>query len=418
MKGPRGTRDFLPPESTRFAAVERIGAEVFERAGFGRVITPMFEDTSLLARGVGDSTDIVNKEMYTFEDRSGNSLTLRPEGTAPVMRAVVTGNLWEAGLPIKLYYDAAMFRYERPQKGRFRQHHQLGVEVIGTEDPAADADVIAVAHEVLSRVGVGTTRLLLNSMGHPGCRDEYRPRLLAFLEEHRDQLDDDCKRRMTQNPLRVFDCKNPDDQALLADAPILAASLCGECRAHLEQVTGYLDALGIQSEPAPHLVRGFDYYTRTVFEFQSDALDAAQSTVCGGGRYDGLVEAIGGPALPGIGFGMGIERLLIAQEAAGNAAAAAGVGCYLVGMDDDARRRAMTLLAGIRARGIAAEVGLAERGMKAHFKHANRIGARAVGVIGEKEMADGVVAIKDMETGDQTEVPFDAVPDWLEEHIG
>ncbi len=308
MKQPRGTQDFLPPASERFWALEKLGADIFERAGYGRVITPMFEDTDLFERGVGESTDIVNKEMYTFKDRSDHSLTLRPEGTASVMRAIVTHHLWDNGLPIKLYYDAAMFRYERPQKGRFRQHHQLGIEAIGSEDPALDAEVIEIGFNLLREAHVGPVTLLLNSMGHSGanCRDRYLPALRAFLEQHRDELDADCKRRMVTNPLRVFDCKVPQDQAILANAPLLSDFICEDCRAHLASVGGFLDDAGIKYEMAPRLVRGFDYYTRTTFEYQSGSLEAAQNAVGGGGRYDGLVEEIGGPALPGIGFGLGI----------------------------------------------------------------------------------------------------------------
>jgi len=417
MKAPRGTQDFLPPASERFAAIQRAGAEVFEAAGYGRVMTPAFEDTALFVRGVGDSTDIVNKEMYSFTDRSGNELTLRPEGTASVMRAVVTNSMWDGGLPIKVYYDAAMFRYERPQKGRFRQHHQLGIEVVGTEDPAIDAEVIALGGEVLARVGAGETRLLLNSMGHPGCREAYRPVLLAFLREHRDVLDEDCKRRMDQNPLRVFDCKNEDDQATLAEAPSLADALCVDCRAHLDAVAGFLDRLGIKHEAAPRLVRGFDYYTRTVFEWISVAASAEgqSGTLCGGGRYDGLVEQLGGPSLPGIGFGMGIERLLLAQEAAGNAPPPARLGCFLVPIDEGSREAAFELCFAVRARGVSADLATDGRSLKAALKHANRLGARFAALIGRKDRVAGVATMRDLDDGEQAEVALGDVAAWLEE---
>jgi histidyl-tRNA synthetase len=414
MKQPRGTQDFLPPESERFAALEGLGQEIFERAGYGRVITPMFEDTALFVRGVGEATDIVHKEMYTFNDRSKNSLTLRPEGTAPVVRAIVTHHLWDEGLPIKLYYDAAMFRYERPQKGRFRQHHQLGIEAIGSEDPALDAEVIAVGWELLERAGVGGVNLLLNSMGHPACRAEYLPKLRAWLQDRRAQLDEDCKRRMDTNPLRVFDCKNPEDQELLAQAPMLSEYICDDCRAHLASVARYLEDAEIKYEASPRLVRGFDYYTRTTFEYQSGALEAAQNALGGGGRYDGLVEEIGGPALPGIGFGLGIERILLAQEAAGTAAPARGITCFVVPLGPEEHQTAFQLTHAIRARGFSADMPYVERSLKTHLKHADRIGASFAALIGEKERERGVVTLRDMTSGEQQEVGLDDVPAWLE----
>ena len=419
MKQPRGTQDFLPPASERFWALEKLGADIFERAGYGRVITPMFEDTDLFERGVGESTDIVNKEMYTFPDRSDHSLTLRPEGTASVMRAIVTNHLWDAGLPIKLYYDAAMFRYERPQKGRFRQHHQLGIEAVGSEDPALDAEVIEIGNDFLREARVGAVTLLVNSMGHRGadCRDRYLPALRAFLEQHREELDADCKRRMVTNPLRVFDCKVPEDQAILANAPMLSDFICDECRAHLASVEGFLDDAGIKYEMAPRLVRGFDYYTRTTFEYQSGALDAAQNAVGGGGRYDGLVEEIGGPALPGIGFGLGIERILLAQEAAGGAAEPDRPACYVIPLEQAARAESVRLTRRMREAGLGADMAYVERGLKTQLKHADRIGARYAALIGEKELKARSVTMRDMTTGEQTQVTLDEATSWLGERI-
>jgi histidyl-tRNA synthetase len=417
MKLPRGTQDFLPPASERFWGIERLGADIFERAGYGRVITPMFEDTALFERGVGESTDIVNKEMYTFNDRSDNSLTLRPEGTASVMRAIVTHHLWDNGLPIKLYYDAAMFRYERPQKGRFRQHHQLGIEAVGSEDPALDAEVIAVGWELLQGAAIGAVTLLLNSMGHrgPNCRDRYLPELRAFLEQHREELDADCKRRMEQNPLRVFDCKVPEDQAILANAPMLSDFICDDCRAHLAAVEGFLGDAGVKFEAAPRLVRGFDYYTRTTFEYQSGALEAAQNAVGGGGRYDGLVEEIGGPPLPGIGFGLGIERIMLAQEAAGNSPPIDAIECYVIPLEQAARTSAFRLTRAIREAGLSADMAYVERGLKTQLKHADRIGARYAALIGEKELGAGAATVRDMTSGEQAQVPLDEVASWLQE---
>jgi histidyl-tRNA synthetase len=415
IERPRGTQDILPPASERFQAHERLGAQIFERAGYRRIITPMFEDTSLFLRGVGEGSDIVSKEMYEFKDRSENSLTLRPEGTAPVMRAIVSNKLWDEGLPIKLWYSAAMFRYDRPQKGRYRQHHQLGVEAVGSEDPAIDAEVIGVGAQMLERAGVTSTTLLLNSIGHAGCRAQYMPALSQFLGAHREELDDDCRRRMDTNPLRVFDCKNPADQRLLDDAPQISDFLCDDCRAHFEAVQGYLKDAGIAYELAPRLVRGLDYYTRTTFEFQTPLLDAAQSTVCAGGRYDGLVEQIGGPALPGIGFGSGIERVLLAAEAAGAIVEATPLTLFVVPIVADARGVGVALTNAVRAAGLSADFAYVERGLKGQLKQANRLGARFTALIGEKELANGVATVRDMTSGEQAEIPTADVPRWLQE---
>jgi len=401
---PRGTRDLLPPDSERFAQVERVGAEVVERAGYRRVITPMFEGTEIFTRGIGEATDIVHKEMYTFEDRSGNSLTLRPEGTAPVVRALVTNRLWEQGLPVKLYYAAAMFRYERPQKGRYRQHHQLGIEALGSEDPVLDVEVVATGWNVLRACRLDEVTLLLNSMGHPGddCRNRYLPALRAFLEAHREELDADCKRRMETNPLRVFDCKVPRDQEILQRAPLLEDFICDACREHLAAVQRGLKEQGIAYQMAPRLVRGFDYYTRTTFEYQSNALDAAQNAVGGGGRYDGLVEQLGGPALPGIGFGLGIERIMLAQEAAGVPAPDRALDCFVIPVAADDKEAAVTLLLALRDEGLRADLAFGERSLKAHLKQANRVGARTVAIVGQQDREAGTYTLRNMATGEES----------------
>ncbi|MFN2643146.1 MAG: histidine--tRNA ligase [Actinomycetota bacterium] len=414
---PRYMRDVIPPESERFAEVERIGASIVELAGYRRIITPMFENTDTFTRGVGESTDIVNKEMYTFDDRSGHSLTLRPEGTAPVVRSIVTNHLDQGGLPVKLYYSAPMFRYEKPQKGRYRQHHQIGIEAIGSEDPALDVEVLATGWNVLAACGVEAT-LLLNSMGHPGedCRKRYQPALKEFLEGYREQLDADCKRRMDQNPLRVFDCKVPADQAILANAPLLEDFLCASCREHLGDVQRGLKELGIPYTMAPRLVRGFDYYTRTTFEYQSAALDAAQNAVGGGGRYDGLVESLGGPGLPGIGFGLGIERIRLAQEAAGVQLPSHEVTVLVVPVGAEEKDAATSLLWSLRAAGVRSDTTYSERSLKAQLKHANRIGARLVAIIGANERAAGTCTLRRMDSGEQTElIVSDAVARAAEE---
>lgn len=412
MTTPRGTRDFLPPESERFAHLERVASEIFERAGYRRIMTPMFEATEVFQRGIGEATDIVTKEMYTFADRSGNSLTLRPEGTAPVVRAVVTNHLWEKGLPVKLYYAAPMFRYERPQKGRMRQHHQLGIEAIGSENPAIDAEVIETGRAVLEAAGVGEVSLLLNSMGHPGeeCRLRYLPALREFLGRHAEHLDADCRRRMEVNPLRVFDCKVPGDQQILAEAPVLESFLCEGCRDHLAAVQGSLKDAGIEYRMAPRLVRGFDYYTRTTFEYQSGALEAAQNALGGGGRYDGLVAELGGPELPGIGFGLGIERILLAQEAAGTARAPYVLECYVVPLTEAEVPLVVRLARSLRAAGVSADFESSPRKVGDHIRRANRREARFVAIIGPEEREQGSVTLRDLAAGRQEAVPLDRVP--------
>jgi histidyl-tRNA synthetase len=416
---PRGTRDLLPPASERFAALEHDASEIFRLAGYRRIITPEFEATEIFTRGLGEATDVVTKEMYTFEDRSGNSLTLRPEGTAPVVRAVVTHRLHDGPLPVKLYYSAPMFRYERPQKGRFRQHFQLGIEAIGAEDPALDAEVVEVGLRVLRGAGVGEIALLINSMGHPSddCRGRYLPALKGFLEKHRDELDGDCKRRMETNPLRVFDCKVPEDQKILADAPTLEQFLCDACRDHLDAVKGYLKDAGISFVPAPRLVRGFDYYTRTTFEYQSSALDAAQNALGGGGRYDGLAEELGGPRLPAIGFGLGIDRILLAQEAGGAAADPVRLDCYVVPLTVDERDLAVGLVRTLRGTGISADLPYVERNLKGNLKAADRLGARFAALIGAAEREAGTATLRDLTSGEQEAIPLDAVAVRLGERL-
>lgn len=420
LQPPRGTQDVLPPLSERFREHERRTAEIFERAGYRPIITPMFEDTGLFARGVGESTDIVNKEMYTFTDRSGNSLTLRPEGTASVIRAVITHHLWEKGTPVKLWYSAAMFRYDRPQKARYRQHHQLGIEAVGTEEPAVDAEVLGIAKDMLDAAGVGETSLLLNSIGHPGedCRDAYRPELMGFLQLHREELDADCRRRMETNPLRTFDCKNERDQQILADAPVLGDWICGACREHFDAVQGYLKEMGISFTIAPRLVRGFDYYTRTTFEYLTPMLEAAQNTVCGGGRYDGLSELLGGPPLPGIGFGSGIERVLLAQRTAGQGPEDWRLDCLVIPLEDEDRARAFQVVRELREAAVTADIASGMRSVKDHLARASRAGARTVAIIGPAERATDSITIRHMERREQILAQRGDVVSRLKELLG
>jgi histidyl-tRNA synthetase len=413
LQPPRGTQDILPPLSERFQAHERLGGEIFERAGYRRIITPMFEDTAVFARGVGEGSDIVSKEMYTFRDRSDNELTLRPEGTAPVIRAIISNGLHNEGLPVKLWYSAAMFRYDRPQKGRYRQHHQLGIEAVGSEDPALDAEVIWIGDRMLRLADIEDFTLSLNSIGHPGCREAYLPELVAFLEAHASELDEDCNRRMKSNALRAFDCKVPADQKILQDAPVITDALCDDCRAHFEAVQGTLKDAGIAYTIAPRLVRGLDYYTRTTFEFQTGLLEAAQSTVCGGGRYDGLSELLGGPRLPGIGFGSGIERILLAQESAGSVPDDRTLDCFIVPLGAEERALAFEFARQLRQVGVLTDIAYVDKSLKAHMRAANKRGARFVAIIGPAEASEGVANVRDMETGEEAKVGSTYAAEWL-----
>lgn len=407
LQPPRGTSDLLPPDSERFMALCALATERFERAGFRQIITPMFEDTALFHRGIGESSEVVRKETYTFLDRSDNSLTLRPEGTAPVMRAIVSNHLWDEGTPIKLHYEAAMFRYERPQKGRVRQHHQLGVEAVGSEDATLDADVIAVGWSVLEAAEVGGVTLLLNSMGCARCRGAYLPIFVAAMQERVSQLSEDSQRRLVENPLRIWDSKDPGDQAALVGVPTLTDALCEGCAAHFAEVRELLTGWGIPFTLRPGLVRGFDYYTRTAFEYASETLEAAQNALGGGGRYDGLVESIGGPKLPGIGFGLGIERILLAQQAAGTARAARTLDLLVIPVRREDVAHAMRIVRAARDAGASSDLSYGERGLKAHMRNANRLGARFVAICGEQETSAGSATLRDLVSGEQQELGID-----------
>lgn len=409
---PRGTQDLLPPTSDRIEAAGESAARLARLHGFHRVETPTFEHTELFARGVGASTDIVTKEMYTFEDKGGRSLTLRPEGTAGVMRAYLA-NRQDLGAPFKAYYLAPMFRHERPQAGRMRQHTQFGVEIIGTDAPGADVEVIAVAHRYLSGYGLSFT-LLVNSIGDGACRPAYREALTTYLEGRADELPKDVRDRIPVNPLRVLDAKDEASRAVTADAPVITDHLCDACRGHFDAVRALLDDEGIASEIDPRLVRGLDYYTRTAFEFVSPSLGPTQSTLCGGGRYDGLAEAIGGEPTPGIGFGLGLERLLIAIEAEGREPPAVrGTDVFVVGLGDEASAEARRLVRALREAGIAAAHALEDRPMKAQLKMADRSGARYAAILGERELEAGEVTMRRMADGEQETVKLSEVETWL-----
>jgi histidyl-tRNA synthetase len=397
FRAPVGTRDVLPPESARWERLVALFAGVVERAGYGLVLSPMFEDVGVFER-VGEGTDVVRKEMYDFEDKGGRRVALRPEGTASVVRAYVQHRPTP---PFKAWYTAPNFRYERPQAGRFRQHHQLGVEALGTDDADLDVEVVALAWSVCGGVGLSRVALLLNSLGDDVCRPAYLDLLRSFLRGA--TLCDEHAGSFEQSPLRVLDCKREVCRSATADAPRLVDHLCDPCAAHFARVREGLDALGIKYRLEPRLVRGLDYYTRTTFELAAEALESAQNAVGGGGRYDKLAEALGGPPTPGIGFGLGIERLLLAADAEGVfPVPATSVDVFVV--DTTGGRAAVALTHELRAAGIAADRSFDGRSMKSQFKSAGRSGARLALVVGDQEAAGGTVTLRDLRGGEQETV--------------
>ena len=364
------------------------------------------EYTELFARGIGDTTDVVEKQMYTFEDLGGRSITLRPEGTAGVARSYLANKLYAETAPAKLWYEISCFRNEKPQAGRYREFHQFGVEVIGSFDMLADAEVIAVADAFFRRLGVHGLSLRINSIGCPECRPVYRKHLMEYLSGYMDELCDTCKSRYERNPMRILDCKSPACQEIAANAPVVMDSLCGGCRADFEALKENLTALGIAYEIDERIVRGLDYYTKTAFEFVSDRI-GAQGAVCGGGRYDHLIKELGGGDIPGVGFGLGMERLLLVMDASGvEIPEPAGPDALIVYMGDEAKARALMLLRELRENGLAAEMDVCARSIKNQFKYADKAGARFAVVIGEEEIASGRAAVKDMRTGEQRECAF------------
>ena len=377
FEAPRGTHDILPSEQPLWRLVTGEAERLCALYGYRPIQTPVFEDTALFQRTSGVGSDVVQKEMYTFEDRGGRSVTLRPEGTAPIARAYLEHGLHREGQPAKLYTIATMYRYAAPQRGRYREHWQLSVEAIGSPDPAIDAEIIQLYDQLLARLGITNYELLLNSIGDAQCRPAYVERLTAWLDEHEDVLDEEARQKRTTNPLRVFDVKNPQVQEALAGAPKIGDALCDPCRTHFEAVRSYLDDYAVEYTLTPTLVRGLDYYTRTAFEFVDDAI-GAQSSICGGGRYDGLVEELGGPPTPGIGFGAGVERLLLSLESSGASAEQAGLDVFVALLDGEHKPRVLPLVSELRRRGLRTEVDYAGRSLKGQLTHASRLGAEAI----------------------------------------
>ena len=402
-QAPRGTRDVLPDESYLWQWIEKTQREVCALHGIREVRTPVFEHTELFQRSVGDTTDVVQKEMYTFKDRGDRSITLKPEGTAGTVRAFIESSLYAQPLPQKMcYINCPVFRYEAPQSGRLREHHQFGIEIFGAPDASCDAELISLALDVIGRMGVKNLMLRINSIGCPECRETYKKRLIEFLNERKGDLCKDCLNRLERNPLRVLDCKEEGCKRATVGAPSILDNLCDECKTHFENLKRYLDAMGIAYEVDSRIVRGLDYYTKTVFEIITkvpgeNGKPDSELTVCGGGRYDGLVEQVGGPKCAGIGFGMGTERLIMVMKQQGVQPEPPRLyDAFIVTMGDDARVEGIKLARELRANGVKCDIDHAARSMKAQFKYANKLGAPVVAVIAGDELAQGVVKIKDM----------------------
>ena len=413
FQAPKGVSEYVPPRSALFEDARAAFAESARRACYASVETAVFEDTALFVRGVGESSDVVRKEMYSFESRGGDQLTLRPEFTAGVLRAVLQYNLHKGALPVKVFTSGPAFRYERPQSGRYRQFYQFDLEAIGTEDPAVDAETIAVAWDAYQSLGLRRYTLLLNSLGDKNCRPAYRAALQDFLRKL--DLDEDTRARIEINPLRVLDDKRPEVREQTANAPYIVDYLCGDCKAHHDTVRALLTSLGIPFQDAPRLVRGLDYYMRTTYEFDH-ALLGAQSGIGGGGRYDGLSEDIGGPSLPGIGFAVGLDRIVLAIESERDVPDTHGAtGCQVFGvpLGEDAQTDVLSLITKLRRAGVRADMSFGGRGLKGAMKAADRSGARFAVLIGPAERNAGLVQVKDLKSGDQEHVAATSAADWL-----
>lgn len=416
ITAPRGTQDILPDRSGDWQNLEKKIREICVLYGFGEVRTPIFESTELFQRGIGETTDVVSKEMYTFADRGGRSMTLRPENTASVVRAFLEHKLYAERKVHKFYYMGPMFRHDRPQAGRYRQFNQFGAEEIGSRDPAVDVEIIAMAFQLFRELGLTDLVLHLNSVGCPACRPVYRQKLLDFFADKRDSLCEDCRARLDKNPLRVLDCKEDGERMITAGVPLITDCLCEECKDHFHKVQSYLTAAGIEFELDPRLVRGLDYYTKTAFEIMYAPL-GAQSTICGGGRYDGLIEEVGGPSTPGIGFAVGMERLLLTLREQGLLPPVLKERpVFIVALGDAAKEKAFTLQQSLRGKGIYAEIDMMGRSMKGQMKTADKLAAVFAVIIGDEELAAQCAQVRNMETKEQEAVPFAALVSYIESH--
>ncbi len=418
-QAPKGTRDVLPKDSYRWQAIEAVYREITARAGFREVRTPVFEHTELFMRGVGDTTDIVQKEMYTFDDKGGRSITLKPEGTAGAVRALVEHSLYAGVLPVKMFYlNSPIFRYESPQSGRFREHHQFGCEVFGAAEPTCDAEVISIVIDALTALGLNNLVVKINSIGCPECRKTYHEALRAFLAPKLPSMCQNCHTRFEKNPLRILDCKVESCQAQLANVPETLDYLCDDCRNHFEGLKAALSAVGIAYEVDPRIVRGLDYYTRTVFEVHMKT-ETSSLAVCGGGRYDMLVEQLGGPSLPGMGFGLGTERLLMLLEQQGLTPPEPCLfDAYIAALGQEARLPALRLTQDLRHAGFKVDMDHQARSLKAQFKSADKFAAPCVIIVGGDELARGAIRVRDMETKEEKEMPLDSAADYLASRKG
>jgi histidyl-tRNA synthetase len=414
---PKGTKDVLPSQSYKWQYIENTAREVAKAYNFKEVRTPVFEHTELFLRGVGETTDVVNKEMYTFEDKGGRSITLKPEGTAGVARMFIENGLASTPLPLKTFYITPAFRYERPQAGRLREFHQFGIEVFGSESYVTDAEVIFAASSFLNKLGV-KTKLEINSIGCRVCRNEYNKALKEYFLPNLDKMCPTCQSRFDKNPLRMLDCKEEGCKVYTANAPKIVDYLCDDCKTHFEGVKNLLTEGGVEYTVNPYIVRGLDYYSRTVFEFVSTEI-GAQGTVCGGGRYDGLIEQLGGSPQPAIGFGAGIERLMLLMDNSGVPFPEEDRPViYIAGMDDESRKKAFMIANKLRGEGISAEIDHMGRSVKAQFKYADKLGAKFVATIGESELQSGEVEIKKMADGSREKVKFENIYTYLKKEIG
>lgn len=407
IQKPKGTQDVVPSESYKWHTVENIVSETAEQFGFREIRIPTFEETGLFVRSVGDTTDVVQKEMYTVSATGDSTFTLRPEGTAGTIRAMLENGILNEGFPQRAYYILSCFRHEKPQAGRLREFHQFGCEMVGSASPNADADVIALAKSVIDRVGLKNIQLNINSIGCPECRANYHKALKEYFESKNDELCETCNDRLDRNPMRILDCKSPICSGIAENAPIILDFLCDDCKEHFEKLQENLTLMGIDYKINPKIVRGLDYYTRTVFEFITTDI-GAQGTVCGGGRYDGLIETLGGPKTPALGFGMGLERLILTMEKQGcEFMEERKCDLYFASMGENAQKKSVQLATLMREEGFKVEYDVVGRGLKPQMKYADKIGARFVIVIGDNEIETNSAKLKNMQTGEQIDVTLD-----------
>lgn len=416
-KAPRGTADVLPGESSKRSFIEGVLTDCAETYGFKEIRTPVFEHTELFKRSVGETTDVVQKEMYTFEDNGKRSITLRPEGTAGCVRAFLEHGLYNEPLPQKFYYLTSCYRYEKPQAGRLREFHQFGVETLGSASPAADAEIIALANHIIEMLQLTDVTLEINSIGCPTCRKEYHKALKGYFEAKKDRLCETCLTRLDRNPMRILDCKNPECREIAKDAPVMLDYLCDDCKKHFAKVKEYLDAMGIEYTVNPRIVRGLDYYTNTVFEFVSTGI-GAQGTICGGGRYNGLIKELSGDDIPACGFGMGIERVAILMASQGvDTPAEERPDLYLAPANEEYAVKAMSIINEMRETGTLALTDLAGRSIKAQMKYANKKQARYTAVLGEDEVKNNTITVKNMDTAETKQFNLDTFADDFDEYI-